>query len=94
MKEIRINEDIKAFDFTKDNKIYWHKGNIIPAKYEFGEDDRIWTANACGNFKNVYLYHVGDWLERVDKEENLILSEDIVAWAEYEPLDFPSFQEE
>ena len=89
-----MNEDIRAFDFTKENNIYWHKGNIIPAKYELGEDDRIWTASICGNFKNVYLNYVGDNLERVDDEENLILDDDIVAWAEYEPLDFPSFQED
>ena len=36
-----MNEDIKAFDFTKENKIYWHKGNIVPAKYELGEDDKF-----------------------------------------------------
>jgi len=89
-----MNEDIRAFDFTKENKIYWHKGNIIPAKYELDEDDRIWTASVFGNYKNVYLNHVGDSLECVDDKENLLLNDDIVAWAEYEPLNFPSFQED
>lgn len=86
-----MNEDIRAFDFTKENKIYWHKGNIIPAQYELGEDDRIWTASEASTYKNVYLDYVGDNLRRVDDEENLVLDDDIVAWAVYEKLNFPEF---